>query len=187
MTRIFWRMMGSLVWRSTPMRSTMTASRWVSVWPRSRGAKERPSMPGKGRGVGEVDDGGHKVEVGGGAVVEAVARDVGSGPEEGDADDGFVRHGGLSALAVVVDHFAVVGGEDDVGVVGEAVALKSLEDAADHVVDEGDHAVVEGADLALVVGILGSRGAAAVPGVFAVDGPAVVGWFEVEVVAGRDR
>ena len=37
------------------------------------------------------------------------------------------------------------------GVGGEAVVFEGLEDAADHVVDEGDHAVVEGADLALVV------------------------------------
>ena len=124
--------------------------------------------------------------MGGGAVVDAVGRDVGSGPEEGDADDGFVGHGGLPALAVVVDHLAVVGGEDDVGVVGEAVAPEGLEDAADHVVDEGDHAVVEGADLATVVVRLFTGDAAAVPGVFAVDGPAVVGRFEVEVVVGRD-
>ena len=124
--------------------------------------------------------------MGGGAVVDAVGGDVGSGPKHGDADDGFVGHGGLTALAVVVDHLAVVRGEDDVGVVGEAVALEGLEDAADHVVDEGDHAVVEGADLALVVGVLGTGGAAAVPGVFAVDGPAVVGRFEVEVVVGGD-
>ena len=37
------------------------------------------------------------------------------------------------------------------GVSGEPVVFEGLEDAADHVVDEGDHAVVEGPDLALVV------------------------------------
>ena len=124
--------------------------------------------------------------MGGGAVVGAVAGDFGAGPEHGHADDGFVGHGGLTALAVVVDHLAVIGGEDYVGVIGEAVALEGLDDAADHVVDEGDHAVVEGADLAAVVVGLFTGDAAAVPGVFAVHGPAVVGRLEVEVVVGRD-
>ena len=43
----------------------------------------------------------------------------------------------LGEEAVVAQHFAVVGGVDDVGVVAHAACFEGLEDAADLVVDEG--------------------------------------------------
>ena len=63
--------MGSLVWRSMPMRSTMTASRWTSVFPLQQGGEGAAFHAGRGGGAGEVDDGGDQVEVGHRAVVDA--------------------------------------------------------------------------------------------------------------------
>ena len=77
-------------------------------FPLQQGGEGAAFHAGEGRGAGEVDDGGDQVKVGHRAVVDAVVGDLGSGPEHRHADDGLVGHGGFSALAVVVDHFAVV-------------------------------------------------------------------------------
>ena len=71
--------------------------------------------------------------------------EAGAGDDEGDASGGFVQ-GVFEGLTVFHVHFAVVAGEDDVGVVELAGGLQGVEDLAEHGVGLGDHGEVVAAD-----------------------------------------
>lgn len=96
--------------------------------------------------TGELCERGEDVESGDGDAGEGVVRDVGSDDGEGDADAAFV-HGAFAIAEWVVAGergvgcfgdgvaSAVVGEEEDVGVVGEVELLDLVEDLADGPID----------------------------------------------------
>ena len=69
---------------------------------------------------------------------------AGPADDEGDADAVIVVEGTFGDEAVVAVVVAVVGGEDDEGVVLFADGFQVVEQSADGVVHHADHAVVEG-------------------------------------------
>jgi len=64
--------------------------------------------------------------------------------DHGDADHVFVVERSLRDEPVLAQEMAVVGGEDDQGVFGDAEAIQCIEYPADGVVHETHHAVVGG-------------------------------------------
>ena len=107
-----------------------------------------------GAHAGKVQQRGHDVHMFGDLLVAGAAGDhAGPGEDHRRFDQAVVMEGALEQQAVVPHQFPVVVGEKDQGVVGDALVPQRLQDAADVVVYQRDHAVVGGLDLApLVVG-----------------------------------
>ena len=105
--------------------------------------------------AGDVHEGGEEVDEGDEFVGDDALLEAGAGDDEGDAGGGFVK-GVFEGLAVFHVHFAVVAGEDDVGVVELAGGFEGVvelaggfegvEDLAEHGVGFGDHGEVVAAD-----------------------------------------
>ena len=70
------------------------------------------------------------------------------GPNEGHADHSPRVHRTLQHHAVIAHIIAVVDGENNDRVVGQAKRIEPGQDAADLVIDHGDHAIGQGGDLA---------------------------------------
>ena len=71
---------------------------------------------------------------------------AGPGDHERYPDERIVETAALEDQAVVAEHFAVIAGEDDDGVVAEVVCLQEIEKPAELLVDQFDHGVVGGFD-----------------------------------------
>ena len=93
----------------------------------------------------DVHEGGKQVDEGDELIGDNALLEAGAGDDEGDAGGGFVE-GVFEGLAVFHVHFAVVAGEDDVGVVELAGGLQGVEHLAEHGVGLGDHGEVVAAD-----------------------------------------
>ena len=81
--------------------------------------------------AGDVHKGGKEVDEGDEFIGDDALLETGAGDDEGDAGGGFVK-GVFEGLAVFHVHFAVVAGEDDVGVVELAGGFERVEDLAEH-------------------------------------------------------
>ena len=77
--------------------------------------------------------------------------------DEGDSHQPFVKATAFEKKAVVSEHFAVIAGEDDDGVIALPGFFKRVQETADIVVDQLDHGVV-GGDHVLGVEFLGRTG-----------------------------
>ena len=79
-------------------------------------------------------------------VTDAAPGDIRPGDDQGYAQAGFIR-GALGVQPVVAEHLAVVGREDDIGVVELAALFERVENLADLVVNEFDGGAVLAAGL----------------------------------------
>ena len=84
-------------------------------------------------------------------VTDAAPGDIRPGDDQRDAQAGLVR-GALGVHPVIAEQLAVVGGEDDIGVVELAAFFERVEDLADLIVDEFDGSAVLAAGLIDLVG-----------------------------------
>ncbi len=112
-----------------------------------KGREEAAAFDGFGDGFdcGEVADGGENVVADRGLAGDGVGRDAGTGDDKGNADAGF-PDGRFAAVKGAVDvswtldgEGPVVGGVDDVGVVGGARGVERVEELTDGFVHVGDH------------------------------------------------
>lgn len=114
---------------------------------------------GRDGNAGEGEPGGGKVdealEGGGLAVLRQMARPT---DDAGNAEGLLVGVKFFPPETVVAEKFAVVGGEDDEGVLQFAGGFESVEDAADMMVHEADHAVVAGGIFAGLLRSVGQMG-----------------------------
>src|ERR1035437_3706411 len=105
--------------------------------------------------AGEFEEGGGKIGEfgeGGGSLAGGGGEAGGVGDDERDVDGGGVEVGAFEVDAVVAEHFAVVGHEDDDGVVELVGLLEGVDHATDLDVDEVAHGPVGGADEAVLGG-----------------------------------
>ena len=139
------------------MTRSRACSQKTQCWPAAAGRRGgrgawRWLRNGRARRGRRARDGGAEVEALVEVVDDAAAGELTRRPDDGgDADDGVV-HAPLLAQGVVAETVAVVGSEDDDGVVEVAGFAEGIENLADLLVDHGDVGEVEGA---LAVALLG--------------------------------
>ena len=113
---------------------------------RRGGSRLSPSSVGRRRLSGELEKGGHEVDVRDRGRDHAAGElAAGEAQQERHADGGVVDEVAVVLLAVLAEPFAVVGGHRERGAAEQPAPLELAAEAADELVDVGDLGLVRAA------------------------------------------